>query len=58
LKGEFAGMDTITIEVKEVGEKRQLSFHGSLEKPQAAQPASPVAAGSDGGAPAAPSTSA
>jgi ATP-dependent Clp protease ATP-binding subunit ClpC len=29
LKGEFKGMDTITIEVTEVGEKKQLRFHGS-----------------------------
>ena len=29
LKGEFQGMDTITIEVKEVGDKKQLNFHGS-----------------------------
>jgi ATP-dependent Clp protease ATP-binding subunit ClpC len=30
LKGEFKGMDTITIEVKEVGDKKQLVFHGSV----------------------------
>lgn len=30
LKGEFQGMDTITIEVKEVGDKKQLVFHGSV----------------------------
>jgi ATP-dependent Clp protease ATP-binding subunit ClpC len=29
LKGEFQGMDTITIEVKEVGDKKQLFFRGS-----------------------------
>ena len=29
LKGEFQGMDTITIEVKEVGDKKQLYFHGT-----------------------------
>jgi ATP-dependent Clp protease ATP-binding subunit ClpC len=29
LKGEFQGMDTISIEVKEVGEKKQLCFHGT-----------------------------
>ena len=29
LKGEFKGMDTITIEVKEVAEKKQLFFHGT-----------------------------
>ena len=30
LKGEFKDMDTITIEVKEVGDKKQLVFHGSV----------------------------
>ncbi len=30
LKGEFKGMDTITIEVKEVGDKKQFYFHGSV----------------------------
>jgi ATP-dependent Clp protease ATP-binding subunit ClpC len=30
LKGEFQGMDTITIEVKEVGDKKQFYFHGSV----------------------------
>ncbi len=30
LKGEFKGMDTITIEVKEVGDKKQLVFRGSV----------------------------
>jgi ATP-dependent Clp protease ATP-binding subunit ClpC len=57
LKGEFAGMDTITIQVKEVGEKRQLVFVGSVAQPQAPQPAAAVAAGADGPS-AAPSTSA
>ena len=28
LKGEFKGMDTIIIEIKEVAEKKQLYFHG------------------------------
>ena len=32
LKGEFQGMDTITIEVKEVGDKKQLFFLGSVEQ--------------------------
>jgi ATP-dependent Clp protease ATP-binding subunit ClpC len=47
LKGEFQGKDTITIEVKEVAGKKQLSFRGSVEAP--AEPAAPVAAaaGSD-----------
>ena len=30
LKGEFKGVDTITIEVKQVGDKKQLVFHGSV----------------------------
>ena len=29
LKGEFQGKDTITVEVKEVGDKKQLVFHGT-----------------------------
>ena len=33
LKGEFQGMDTITIEVKEVGDKKQFYFHGSVGEP-------------------------
>jgi ATP-dependent Clp protease ATP-binding subunit ClpC len=58
LKGEFQGMDTITIEVKEVGEKKHLVFLGSMSQPQAEPPA-PVAAGADGGgAPSTPTTSA
>mgnify|MGYP000303683582 CR=1 FL=1 len=32
LKGEFEGKDTITIEVKEVGERKQLVFRGSSSK--------------------------
>jgi ATP-dependent Clp protease ATP-binding subunit ClpC len=48
LKGEFQGMDTITIEVKEVGDKKQLVFRGSREQP--AQPPAPVPVGSNGGA--------
>ena len=31
LKGEFQGKDTITVEVMEVGGKKQLKFHGSLQ---------------------------
>jgi ATP-dependent Clp protease ATP-binding subunit ClpC len=53
LKGEFQGMDTITLEVKEVAEKKQLCFHGSLAHPVGEPP--PVAAGADGGAAAAAS---
>ncbi|MBU4398945.1 MAG: AAA family ATPase, partial [Planctomycetes bacterium] len=43
LKGEFQGMDTIAIEVKEVGEKKQLTFHGSVSE-EHAEP-QPVGAG-------------
>ena len=45
LKGEFQGMDTVTIESKEVGGKKQLSFHGSVGVPPQEEHA-PVAAGS------------
>jgi ATP-dependent Clp protease ATP-binding subunit ClpC len=59
LKGQFQGMDTISIEVKEVGDAKQLVFLGSLAAQPAAEPATPLAAASDGsGAPSAPSTSA
>ncbi|MFZ5830437.1 MAG: ATP-dependent Clp protease ATP-binding subunit [Planctomycetota bacterium] len=34
LKGEFSGMNTITVEVKEVGDKKQLNFRGSVETGQ------------------------
>ncbi len=43
LKGEFQGMDTITVEVKEVAEKKQLCFHGS--KGDAPAEPEPVGAG-------------
>ncbi|MEN6458284.1 MAG: ATP-dependent Clp protease ATP-binding subunit [Thermoguttaceae bacterium] len=49
LKGEFQGMNTITIEVREVGDKKQLAFHGSksetAEEPQ--EPVGAAAGGSD-----------
>jgi len=50
LKGEFEGKDTITIEVKEVGGKKQLIFKGSATEPPA-EGAPPVgaAAGSPSG---------
>ncbi|MEN6407554.1 MAG: ATP-dependent Clp protease ATP-binding subunit [Thermoguttaceae bacterium] len=32
LKGEFKGMDTITIDVKEVGDKKQLFFQGAKKE--------------------------
>ncbi len=45
LKGEFQGMDTITVEVKEVGEKKQLYFHGTKGETPADQ--QPVGAGAE-----------
>ncbi len=48
LKGEFQGMDTITVATKEVGDKKQLTFVGSVAEP--AQPEPPVgAAAGEGG---------
>jgi len=47
LKGEFQGMDTITVEVKEVGDKKQLVFDGTATE-KAEQPP-PVGAAADGG---------
>ncbi|MEN6449947.1 MAG: ATP-dependent Clp protease ATP-binding subunit [Thermoguttaceae bacterium] len=49
LKGEFQGMDTITIEVREVGDKKQLYFHGSTGEPQAeaGEPVGAAAGGSE-----------
>ncbi len=44
LKGEFQGMDTISIEVREVAEKKQFYFHGTAGEPHA-EPAEPVGAG-------------
>ena len=61
LKGEFHGMDTITIAVKEVGDKKQLFFQGSVgatpatpATPAAAEP--PVGAGAGGGPGSSPAT--
>ena len=45
LKGEFQGMDTITIEVKEVGDKKQLYFHGTKGE----APAEPQVVGAGAG---------
>jgi ATP-dependent Clp protease ATP-binding subunit ClpC len=62
LKGEFQGMDTITIEAKEVGDKKQLFFRGSVGASPAtpATPASseppPVGAGAGGGPGGSPTT--
>jgi ATP-dependent Clp protease ATP-binding subunit ClpC len=47
LKGEFEGQDTITVEVKEVGKKRQLTFVGSASAKEEEPP--PVGAAADGG---------
>ncbi|MES1213551.1 MAG: ATP-dependent Clp protease ATP-binding subunit [Singulisphaera sp.] len=35
LKGEFQGKDTITVDVKKVGEAKQLVFEGSVSEPEA-----------------------
>jgi ATP-dependent Clp protease ATP-binding subunit ClpC len=43
LKGEFNGKDTITVDVKKVGETRQLVFEGSIT----GEPQAPVAAASE-----------
>ena len=45
LKGEFKGVDTITIEVKEVGDKKQLYFHGTKGE----APAEPQVVGAGAG---------
>lgn len=42
LKGEFAGKDTINVDVKMVGDKKQLTFEGAQTKEPVAEP---VAAG-------------
>ena len=36
LKGEFEGKDTITVDVKKVGETKQLQFVGTMGEPEAA----------------------
>ena len=48
LKGEFKGLDTITVEVKEVGDKKQLTFHGS-KSVKHEEPEPVAAAAGDGG---------
>ncbi len=45
LKGEFQGKDTINVDVKEVGGKKQLVFEGSVSEPEE----TPVAATADTG---------
>jgi ATP-dependent Clp protease ATP-binding subunit ClpA len=47
LKGEFQGKDTIVVDVKKVGEAKQLVFEGSVA---AESEASPVGAGAEAGA--------
>jgi ATP-dependent Clp protease ATP-binding subunit ClpC len=47
LKGQFSGKDTIHVEVKEVGGKKQLEFEGLVTKP--AEPPEPVGAVAEGG---------
>ncbi len=48
LKGEFAGKDTIRVDVKQVGDKKQLIFEGAKEKQDLPEPVGAVA--EDGGA--------
>jgi ATP-dependent Clp protease ATP-binding subunit ClpC len=48
LKGEFAGKDLIKIEVKKVGEKKQLVFDGRSTKTQEPEPVG-AGAGTEGG---------
>jgi len=50
LKGEFSGMDTITVEVVEVAGKKQLKFHGSVQHAPE-PPAATVGAGGPAAAP-------
>ncbi|NQT14981.1 MAG: ATP-dependent Clp protease ATP-binding subunit, partial [Planctomycetes bacterium] len=47
LKGEFQGQDTITVVVREVADKKQLAFEGSVSEPS--EDAPPVGAAADGG---------
>jgi ATP-dependent Clp protease ATP-binding subunit ClpC len=48
LKGEFAGKNTVKIEVKKVGDKKQLVFNGRAEgKPVSME--EPVGAGAGAG---------
>jgi ATP-dependent Clp protease ATP-binding subunit ClpC len=53
LKGEFAGKDVVRVEVKKVGDKKQLVFEGRSAKDQPAAEPEPVGAGAgaatDGG---------
>ena len=47
LRGEFAGKDSITVDVKEVGDKKRLDFVGYASEPEAAEPVGAVAEGGD-----------
>ncbi len=49
LKGEFQGKDTIVIDVKEVGGKKQLHFQGTVGGVATPPEGQPVTAGTDGG---------
>ncbi len=46
LKGEFQGKDTITVVTREIDDKKQLAFEGSVTGPEEEAP--PVAAGANG----------
>jgi ATP-dependent Clp protease ATP-binding subunit ClpC len=46
LKGEFQGQDTITVVVREVADKKQLAFEGSVSEPESDEP--PVGAAANG----------
>ncbi|HEX4129335.1 MAG TPA: ATP-dependent Clp protease ATP-binding subunit [Pirellulales bacterium] len=48
LKGEFQGKDTITVDVKKVGEQKQLVFDGSVQGEASEAAATPAAAGAAG----------
>jgi ATP-dependent Clp protease ATP-binding subunit ClpC len=50
LKGEFAGKDTVRIEVKKVGDKKQLVFEGRSTKGKSEPEPVGAGAGADGGA--------
>jgi ATP-dependent Clp protease ATP-binding subunit ClpC len=49
LKGEFAGNDVVNVEVKKVGDKKQLVFEGRSSKDQPEPEPVGAAAGADGG---------
>jgi ATP-dependent Clp protease ATP-binding subunit ClpC len=50
LKGEFQGKDTIIVRVKEVGDRRQLFFEGTVGVPPSESSQAPVVAAGAGGA--------